>query len=114
MPLLALALALTAPAAAPDPVADDLVCVAVVAMRISQTEDKDIKMGLAAGMMYFIGRLDIRAPGYDLETNLRTLLDKPDVDATLDANAVRCGGIIQERGAYLSKVGASMQGKSAE
>lgn len=110
MSLLALALAATlAGQSVPDPNIEDTRCIAVVALTISQTKDDKEKTGLSAGLMYFLGRIDARTPGYDLEAALRRILDAVEKGESLSADAIRCGGILQQRGQYMMEFGQRMQ-----
>lgn len=110
MSLLAMVLAATLGGqSAPDPNTDDVRCVAVVALLISQTADDKAKTGLAAGMMYFLGKIDARTPGYDLESALRRISDAVDKGESLAADAKRCGEILQERGRYMMDFGQRMK-----
>ncbi|NML07344.1 hypothetical protein [Sphingomonas sp. G-3-2-10] len=110
MSLLALALAATlAGQSAPDPNTDDARCIAVVALMIAQAKDDQEKTRFSAGLMYFLGRIDTRTPGYDLEAALRRILDAVEKGDSLSDDAIRCGGILRQRGQYMIEFGQRMQ-----
>ena len=104
MSLIALALAAALSHAAPDPAAEnekDLRCIALIAQLIPSTES-EAKSGLVGGLMYFLGRIDGRSPGYNLESNLNRLLaDKADLTADRD----RCAAILTDKGNELIAIG---------
>lgn len=109
MSLIALALAA---AIAAKPLVDaneaDVRCVAALALVIGQQGEKP-EPGLAAGLLYFMGRLDGRAPGTDIEGMIRSLLAAPDATEQLKPDMIRCGALLEERGAFLEKMGKSLQ-----
>lgn len=100
-----LAAALSAPAVDPATEAD-LRCVAVFAISAGKAPD-DKKAGLAAGVMFFLGRIDARSPGIDLEANLRRIAAS-ETTASFQADAARCGPIIEAHGKALTEIGQRM------
>ncbi|MES2445063.1 MAG: hypothetical protein V4574_19740 [Pseudomonadota bacterium] len=111
MSLLAFALAANlALKPAPDATEQDLRCVAALALIIGSQGDK-ADPGLTAGLLYFVGRLDARAPALDLEAGLRRLLGAADAGEQLKPDMTRCGAILTERGTVLQTIGSSLQGK---
>jgi hypothetical protein len=110
MSLLALTLAATlAGQSAPDPNTDDVRCIAVVALTMAQAKDDQERAPLTSGLMYFMGRIDARTPGYDLEAALRRILDAVEKGDSLRDDAIRCGGILGQRGEYMIEFGRRMQ-----
>lgn len=64
--------------------------------------------------MYFVGRIDARSPGYDLQTALIRLVRDPKIDTTLQADAQRCGAVLQQRGDELTKLGEALKRETAK
>jgi hypothetical protein len=62
-------------------------------------------------MLYFVGRLDGRAPGLDIEAGLRRLMTPANAGELLKPDLQRCAAILTERGTVLQKIGNSMMGK---
>jgi len=104
MSLIAFALAAALSHAAPDPAAEnekDLRCIALIAQIIPSAEG-EAKSGLVGGLMYFLGRIEGRTPGYGLETNLNRLLTSK---ADLTGDRDRCATILTEKGNELIAIG---------
>lgn len=93
----------------------DLKCLTAVSIVAATLPEKQ-RPNIAAGAMYFMGRIDARAPGYDLDANMARLLQADDAQAMLHKELQRCGVLLQERGQYLQMVGKSLaeRGKAAE
>lgn len=107
MSLIALALAAATPV--PDANEQDLRCVAAIALIIgSQGEKAD--PSLTAGLLYFVGRLDGRAPAIDLEAGIRRLIATPEAAQQLKPDMARCGALLSERGTVLQKIGDNLKG----
>jgi hypothetical protein len=106
--MLLFALAVAA-APVPDLNDPDLRCIAALAVIGAQSEKVD--PGLASGVFYFLGRLDARAPHFDIEAGIRALVSVPDAAKKLAPDMVRCGSQLAARGAFLKAMGDSMQGK---
>lgn len=106
MSLIALALAAATPA--PDANEQDLRCVAALALIIgSQGEKAD--PSLTAGLLYFVGRLDGRAPAIDLEGGIRRLIGAPGGAEQLKPDMARCGALLTERGTVLQTIGNNLK-----
>ena len=106
MSLIALALAAATPV--PDANEQDLRCVAALALIIgSQGEKAD--PSLTAGLLYFVGRLDGRAPGTDLEAGIRRLMAPADAGQQLKPDMERCGTLLGERGTVLQAIGNNLK-----
>ncbi len=103
-------LALVQAAAAPLPAAieEDLTCIAVVSMAVQSTP-VDKQAGLVGGLMYFMGRIDRAAPGFDYASELARLIRAKDGEAKLRAAAPRCGTILQERGTSMQRWGGALR-----
>lgn len=93
----ALLLLQAAPAAA-TPVEADLRCLAIVAMDVSAAP-ADRRGGLAASAMYFVGRIDARAPGFDYRAEMTRLVRSR---ADFTADRARCAALLRERNAALA------------
>lgn len=87
----------------------DLRCMAVLSLAIAQMPDAQ-KPGVVAGVLYFMGRIDARASGLDLEAGLRRVSAELTQDL-IRSEGQRCGAIMTERGQHLQRVGAAMQGR---
>lgn len=108
------ALLLAAPAA-PAPRVDvdaDLRCLALVTLGATEI-DKAQPGGAAMGAMYFVGRIDGAQPGFDYRGALIALMSDEAKVAALQAEAPRCGGILQERGGMLEALGRALVDESA-
>jgi len=90
----------------------DMQCFAVVAYLAGQSEEGSVEhTGLASGMMYFLGRLEGRAPGTDWLRALSDYILAPDearLTSELEAQRERCGLILQTRGQALVEWGAKL------
>lgn len=110
--LLAFASAMTAPAQAQVPTADldgDLRCLALLSAALSQMEENQ-QGPMAAGVMYFVGRVDGRAPTVDLGRELQRVASGL-TGEKIAAEGQRCSAILTEKGQILQAVGAALQGK---
>jgi predicted small secreted protein len=91
---------------------DDVRCL-VVSLAIAGVGGKDVQ---AAGMMatlYYLGRLDGRAPGLDLENRVidEVVAMRP---ADVKTTAARCGETMKGRGEALAAVGQHIQARAAK
>jgi hypothetical protein len=82
---------------------NDLRC-AIVYMQMISSQDTKINTAGYIGLMYWMGRLDGRAPNLDLENRIMAELPEmtPDV---IRAEAQRCGAEMQVRGKALTEIG---------
>ena len=110
-----MALALIQAAAAPLPagVEEDLTCLAVVSMAVSRAP-ADQQTGLIGGMMYYMGRIDHAAPGFDYAGQLSRLADAKDFDARITAAASRCGAALEQVGGSMERWGEALQRKGKQ
>ena len=99
-------LATAAKAADADNVAD-VRCV-VVAMGLTQSPDPQVKALAAAASLYFVGRIDGRAPDLDLEAMMIRQVNSMSMD-DMRGELQRCAGILQTRGDRLKAIGADLQ-----
>jgi hypothetical protein len=70
---------------------------------LAQSDDPTIKTAATAGTLYFLGRLDGRSPGLDMEAAVAA--ETPEMTEADHAALLRsCGGKMEERGNYLIEV----------
>jgi hypothetical protein len=100
------ALATGARAAEADNAADARCLVAALAL--TQSPDPQVRAFAPAAALYFVGRLDGRAPDIDLEAAVVNQVKSMSPDA-LRSELQRCAGILQERGDKLKTIGADLQ-----
>ncbi|MBT2188584.1 hypothetical protein [Sphingobium nicotianae] len=94
-------------AAQPPEVEADLRCIAIVAAAVGQAQG-EARTGVIGGMMYFIGRVEGRAPAIDLEAELRRIYTAL-TQEVVETERIRCGGILSEKGQRLQAVGKALQ-----
>ena len=98
--VLILAASLALPAALaradePKETADDVRCL-VVAFTLSQSQDANAKQIGGAASAYYLGKLDGRTPGLDLEAQLREAIPKVTPDIFM-AQLQECGAPLKTR-----------------
>lgn len=104
--------AVAAGAANDDATEADVRCV-VVALRMASTDNSELKIAGTIASMYFLGRIDARAPDLDLET--RIIDDLHNLTAEdIQAASLRCGAILTTRGNALKSMGEDMIRKGEE
>ena len=91
----------------------DTRCIAMLALQM-EAADESSKPSLVAAFLYYLGRLDARAPNYDIETALLALMSSEQAKASLADDAQRCGSLIQERGAAIATIGKSLEESQAD
>ncbi|HEY2071619.1 MAG TPA: hypothetical protein VGG48_18810 [Rhizomicrobium sp.] len=79
----------------------------VVAINMSEGNATALKLAGTMSALYFLGRIDARSPDMDLEAHLIAELKKMTPEDVKE-EAVRCGGMLQARGAYLKDMGEDM------
>lgn len=102
--MILLALALGAAATRGDTVEADLRCVAYLSGAINAAP-ADQQPGLAAGILYFVGRIDARRPGFDYRAALAPGRARAARLAHLERDAPRCVATIAERGRAIVAAG---------
>jgi hypothetical protein len=102
----ALILQASAPEAAAT--AADLRCLALVASGGVETPSR---AGMAAGAMYFVGRIDARAPAFDYPGEMLRLI-RSGVD--LAADRARCAAELKARGAALVELSRGLQRQAGQ
>jgi hypothetical protein len=85
----------------------DLRCVAV-GMHLAEAPDSHQKSTGTLLVLYYLGRLDGRAPSLDIEKLLAEQIDKMR-DADYGAEAARCSQGLAQKGAQIKQLGEAMQ-----
>jgi hypothetical protein len=93
-------------ALAPDS-SDDIRCL-IAAVSLIQSPNNIVRAAGASSALYFLGRLDGRDPGLDLEKIILAEAKKMD-SATLRSESERCGRSISTRGRMISEMGQALQ-----
>lgn len=90
---------------------DDLQCTAVLSLDMAGTKDPARKNGFMLGVFYFLGRIDGRDPGLDLETALRSAATEFQQLAPEQrrAAAARCGQLLVARGRVFNAAGRRLK-----
>lgn len=97
----------------PDVTSDpDLRCFVAIAFATGSVKDGDAAAlaGLASIMLYYMGRLDARFPGFDYKRELTRLIKLPAFRRELPADMQRCGKEAEDRGTALQDLGAYLKG----
>lgn len=98
-------------AAAPPGAEDraDVRCL-VVAYHLAGNEDKEISQAGILISQYYLGRLDGRSPGLDLEAAIEAETKGMD-DAQMKALLERCGAEVEKRGKDVEALGTRLEKK---
>ena len=106
-------IAAAAAAAQPNPAdLQDLRCIASIGALSAMVDKPDQKEKLLAGMLYFVGKIDGRSPGFDYQGQLTAIMAQPGyVEKELFADAQRCGDELKARGDQLQKIGNALGSK---
>ncbi|WP_109807947.1 hypothetical protein [Sphingosinithalassobacter portus] len=94
---------------ATDPNIDDLKCVATLAAALDAAP-ADQQQLLSLGVIYFMGRIDGRSPGFDFSGQLRGLLDQGNSETEMQAEITRCSAILRDRGQAMIALGQEISG----
>jgi hypothetical protein len=89
--------------------AKDVRCLIVVS-ELADSKDKETETAGLIASQYFLGRIDGRSPGVDLQRLLIREAEKL-TDADRPTLLVSCGNQLEERGRYLEKIGKSISEK---
>ncbi len=87
-----------------DPNIDDLKCVASLAAALDAAPAEQQQL-LSLGVIYFMGRIDGRSPGYDFPGQLRALLAQDHSEAEMQGEITRCSAILRDRGQAMIALG---------
>jgi hypothetical protein len=71
--------------------------------------DETVKTAAMLANLYYLGRLDARAPGIDLEARLREELARMSSGIGSE-DAIRCGALMNDRTLAISEVGNRLLG----
>lgn len=88
--------------------ANDLKCVAVFSVAASQDADPKAMMAAGVGIFYFLGRIEGRAPGFDVENGLRLEANKLTVPKAV-SELNRCAAVLASKAEELQAIGSGMQ-----
>lgn len=104
--------AAAAPAAAESAeTTNDIRCVVAIAMLAGQSSDPQFVQEAAMGLLYFVGRIEGREPGLNLEATLRAQAART-TQPMLREDLVRCGRIMLAKGGELKAIGEGMQAEA--
>lgn len=107
-PLFAASLLLAGAAPPPDArTREDIRCLLATAM-LADSKDPQVKQAGAAGALYYLGRLDGRSPGLDIEAAVEAEADSL-TEATQGSLLKKCGATLEQRGAYLVQAGKALE-----
>lgn len=99
---------LIAAAPPPDPgTREDVRCFVALAY-LADTDDAKVKEAAMAGTLYFLGRLDGRTPGLDLESEVATVAETF-ADGDMKSLLQSCSVLIEQRGEYLVAAGKALE-----
>lgn len=87
---------------------NDLKCVAVFSVAASQDADSKTTMAAGVGVFYFLGRIEGRAPGFDIESGLRLEANKLTVPTAV-SELNRCAAVLTSKAEELQAIGSGMQ-----
>ncbi len=85
----------------PAEVESDLKCMTAISLAAPDMP-ADRQGAMAAGMMYFFGRIDHAAPTIDFVGQMKRLIAQPDGETRLRAELPRCSAMLRERSAALN------------
>ena len=102
---------LAVPPAFADQTTDDVHCY-IIFMQAGTSSNPDRQTAAALGGLYYLGRLDGRDPGFDLETSVMAEIPKLKGDLRR-AEAARCGEEMKDRGDSASAMAEDVQEKLA-
>jgi hypothetical protein len=74
------------------------------------TMSAEDKAGVQSIVMYFLGRVDARHPGADLEGAIQQVVQAPSYATSLNADVERCSAEVEGRGKYLQSFGKEAEG----
>lgn len=99
-----LMIAAPADAAAASANAADLQCMALISAALTSAPEGQ-KMGLAAGMTFYYGRISGRSPEFDVQAEMIAMLKKDPQGAELIKQQSRCAQEMQAMGSRLTTLG---------
>ena len=86
---------------------EDIRCL-IAASSLTMSDDPEIKQAGGGGTLYYLGRLDGRSPGLDIE---KAVAAEADLMKEADRGPLlkKCGETIMRRGDYLVAVGKALE-----
>ena len=94
-------------ASVPPAIEQDLRCIGVFAIALSEDEKltADEKAGITGAVMFYMGRIEGRSPGFRWNEALSSLTHAPGYVETLPADAERCAAEMTTKGNEMSSIG---------
>ena len=90
-------------------VKQDLQCFVLYTVAAGNEKDEKKVAGIIAGTWYFLGRIDAKAPGIDLEKVMRQEIPAMQADPRTKEIGAACDAQFSKRGADLIAMGQSLQ-----
>ena len=85
----------------------DLRCVAIFSLMASEMPEE--KAGMTGAIMFYIGRIEGRGAGLDLQTELNRAIEDLGVSGdVIETEAKRCGGEMMVKGEEVERMGNAM------
>ena len=106
--LLGAALAAPAVAQQAPPVEADLRCIAALSAITGNLPEGTQRLQMAAGVMYFVGRIDGAVSSIDLKAELKRIVPNLTIQQISDETK-RCAGILTTKGTQLQEIGKDLQ-----
>ncbi len=88
--------------------ANDLKCILVFSVAASGQADPAARAGAGMAVLYFVGRIEGRTPGFDIENGLRTEAGKL-TGVSAKSEFIRCGAALKSKGEELQAIGRGMK-----
>jgi hypothetical protein len=114
MPILTLMAATAATTMQPGSALEkDVRCVAAVALAGEKAKkDGEDQSGMMMILMFYVGKIEGEAPGFDLAKGLSKVIDAPDYETqAMPADLIRCAGEMEQQGGKLESVAEALDPK---
>jgi hypothetical protein len=114
MPILTLMAAAAATTMQPGSVLEkDVRCVAAVALAGEKAKkDGEDQSGLMMILMFYVGKIEGEAPGFDLAKGLGKVIEPSDYETqTMPADLIRCAGEMEQQAGKLQSVARTLDPK---
>lgn len=111
MPILTLMAAAAATTMQPGSALEkDVRCVAAIALAGEKAKkDGEDQNGMMMLMMFYVGKIEGEAPGFDLAKGLSKVIEVADYETqTMPADLIRCAGEMEQLGSKLEGVGKAL------
>ena len=86
----------------------DVQCFILFAAAAGTATDEIVKQGAAAGTMYYLGRLNVAAPGLDLNQAVQQEAVIFETEQKAEQIGAACDSELQKRGADMMSLGAKL------